>query len=107
MLLLQPHIEQKDVLKLKNKIVCLADNSESMTLKGGDTGITRFQLVKKVFSHDNASFIEELENTFDVDYLSFSDAIREISLNGLKNDLALDGANTDIVQTLKLLKKAL
>lgn len=104
MLLLQPHIEQKDVLKLKNKIVCLADNSESMTLKGGDTGITRFQLVKNFF-HDNASFIEELENTFDVDYLSFSDAIREISLNGLKNDLALDGANTDIVQTLKLLKK--
>lgn len=104
MLLLQPHIEQKEVLKLKNKVVCLFDNSESMTLKGGDTGITRFQLIKNFF-HDNTSFIEELENTFDVDYLSFSDAIQEISYDDLKKDIALDGTNTDIVQTLKLLKK--
>ncbi|MBV6519577.1 MAG: hypothetical protein DCC43_08960 [Candidatus Brocadia sp.] len=104
LLLFQPQIEQKEVIKLKNKVVCLLDNSESMTLKGGDTGVTRFQLVKNFF-HDNASFFEELENTFDVDYLAFSDAINEISYDDMKKDLALDGANTDIVQTLKLLKK--
>ena len=104
MLLLQPQLEQKDVLKLKNKVVCLLDNSESMTLKGGDTGITRFQLVNNFF-HDNASFIEKLENNFDVDYVSFSDVIKEISYDDFKKGLVLDGTNTDIVQTLKLLKK--
>ncbi|GAN32207.1 MAG: hypothetical protein DYG83_12275 [Candidatus Brocadia sp. AMX2] len=103
-LLLQPQIEQKEVLKLKNKVVCLLDNSASMTLKGGDTGITRFQLVNKFFK-DNAPFIEELQNNFDVDYLSFSDIIKEISYNDIERGLGLDGKNTDIIQTLKLLKK--
>lgn len=103
-LLLQPQIEQKEVLKLKNKVVCLLDNSESMTLKGGDTGITRFQLVNNFFK-DNASFIEDLQNNFDVDYLSFSDIIKEISHNDIESDLVLDGTNTDFVQILKLLKK--
>lgn len=103
-LLLQPQIEQKEVLKLKNKIVCLLDNSASMTLKGGDAGITRFQLVNKFF-RDNASFIDELQNNFDVDYLSFSDTIKEISYNDVERGLSLDGTNTDIIQVLKLLKK--
>ena len=104
LLLLQPQIEQKEVLKLKNKVVCLIDNSQSMTLKGGDTGISRFQLVADFFK-DNASFIEELQNNFDVDFLSFSDTIKEISSDDIKNGLALDGTNTDIARTLKLLKK--
>src|SRR5574341_759886 len=103
-LLLQPQIEQKEVVKLKNKVVCLFDNSKSMTLKGGDTGITRFQLVNNFFE-DNASFIEKLQNNFDIDYLSFSDTIKEISRHDIKNGLPLDGANTDIAQTLTLLKK--
>lgn len=103
-LLLQPQIEQKEVLKLKNKVVCLLDNSASMTLKGGDTGITRFQLVNKFFK-DNAPFVEELQNNFDVDYLSFSDSMKEISYNDIERGLGLDGKNTDIVQTLKLLEK--
>ncbi len=103
-LLLQPQIEQKEVVKLKNKVVCLLDNSKSMTLKGGDTGITRFQLVNNFFE-DNASFLEKLQNNFDVDYLSFSDTIKEISYHDIKNGLPLDGTNTDIAQTLKLLKK--
>ena len=104
LLLLQPQIEQKEVLKLKNKVVCLIDNSQSMTLKGGDTGISRFQLVADFFK-DNASFIEELQNNFDVDFLSFSDTIKEISSDDIKNGLVLDGTNTDIARTLKLLKK--
>jgi len=104
MLLLQPQIEQKEVLKLKNKVVCLIDNSESMTLKGGDTRITRFQLVKNFF-HDNASFVKELENNFDVDYVSFSDTIKEITHDDIEKGIVPDGANTDIAQTLKLLKK--
>ena len=103
-LLLQPQIEQKEVLKLKNKVVCLLDNSKSMTLKGGDTGITRFQLVNNFFK-DNASFVEDLQNNFDVDYVSFSDTIREISYNDIEKGLVLDGTNTDIAQILKLLKK--
>ena len=103
-LLLQPQIEQKEVLKLKNKVVCLIDNSKSMTLKGGDTGIFRFQLVADFFK-DNASFVEELQNNFDVDFLSFSDTIKEISSDDIKNGLVLEGTNTDIAQTLKLLKK--
>ncbi|MBU6392002.1 MAG: hypothetical protein KGQ83_07165, partial [Planctomycetes bacterium] len=103
-LILQPQIEQKEVVKLKNKVVCLLDNSKSMTLKGGDTGITRFQLVNNFFE-DNASFLEKLQNNFDVDYLSFSDTIKEISYHDVKNGLPLDGTNTDIAQTLKLLKK--
>ncbi|HHT9114291.1 MAG: hypothetical protein HZA47_06295 [Planctomycetes bacterium] len=104
LLLLQPQIEQKEVLKLKNKVVCLIDNSQSMTLKGGDTGISRFQLVADFFK-DNASFIEELQNNFDVDFLSFSDTIKEISSDDIENGLVLDGTNTDIARTLKLLKK--
>ena len=103
-ILLQPQIEQKEVLKLKNKVVCLIDNSQSMTLKGGDTGISRFQLVTDFFK-DNASFVEELQNNFDVDFLSFSDTIKEISSDDIKNGLVLDGTNTDIARTLKLLKK--
>ncbi len=104
LLLLQPQIEQKEVLKLKNKVVCLIDNSQSMTLKGGDTGISRFQLVADFFK-DNASFIEELQNNFDVDFLSFSDTIKEISSDDIKNGLVLDGTNTDIARIFKLLKK--
>ncbi len=103
-LLLQPQIEQKEVLKLRNKIVCLLDNSKSMTLKGGDTGVARSQLVNNFFK-DNASFIEELQNNFDVDYLSFSDAVKEISYNDIERGLPLDGTNTDIGQVLNLLKK--
>ncbi|HHT9138703.1 MAG TPA: glutamine amidotransferase [Candidatus Wunengus sp. YC60] len=103
-LLLQPQIEQKEVLKLKNKVVCLIDNSKSMTLKGGDTGISRSQLVADFFK-DNASFIGELQNNFDVDFLSFSDVIKEISYNDVENGLTFDGTNTDIAQILKLLKK--
>lgn len=102
-LLLQPQLEQKEVLRLKNKVVCLLDNSKSMTLKGGDTGISRFQLVNNFFK-DNASFIEKLHHDFDVDYVSFSDIIKEISYDDIRG-LALDGENTDIAQTLKLLKK--
>ncbi len=103
-LLFQPQLEQKEVLRLKNKVVCLLDNSKSMALKGGDTGISRFQLVNNFFK-DNASFIEELHNNFDVDYISFSDIIREISYGDIERGLSLDGENTDIAQTLKLLKK--
>lgn len=103
-LLFQPQLEQKEVLRLKNKVVCLLDNSKSMTLKGGDTGIPRFQLVNNFFK-DNASFVEELHNNFDVDYVSFSDTVREISYDDIERGLTLDGANTDIAQTLKLLKK--
>src|SRR3990172_12946359 len=86
LLLLQPQIEQKEVLKLKNKVVCLIDNSKSMTLKGVDTGISRFQLVS-VFFKDNAYFLEELQNNFDVDFLSFSDIIKEIYSDDIKNGL--------------------
>jgi uncharacterized membrane protein len=75
-----------------------------MTLKGGDTGISRFQLVADFFK-DNALFVEELQNNFDVDFLSFSDSIKEISSDDIKNGLVLDGTNTDIARTLKLLKK--
>ena len=57
------------------------------------------------FFKDNAPFIEELQNNFDVDYLSFSDIIKEISYNDIERGLGLDGKNTDIIQTLKLLKK--
>lgn len=103
-LLLQPQIEQKEVLKLKNKVVCLIDNSKSMTLKGGDTGISRYQLVTDFFKY-NASFIGELQNNFDVDFLCFSDIIKEISYNDIEGGLTFDGTNTDIAQILNLLKK--
>jgi len=104
LLMLQPQIEQKEVLKLKNKVVCLVDNSKSMTLKGGDTGVSRFRLVSDFFK-DNASFVEGLQNNFDVDFLSFSDVVKEIAATDIEKGLALDGTNTDIAQTLKLLKK--
>ncbi len=103
-LLLQPQIERKEVLQLKNRVVCLVDNSASMTLKGGDTGITRFQLVNNFFK-DNAAFIEDLQNDLDVDFLSFSDVIKEVSRSDIERGLELDGTNTDIAQILKLLKK--
>src|SRR3972149_4457994 len=96
-LLLQPQIEQKEVLKLKNKVVCLIDNSKSMTLKGGDTGISRSMLVTDFFKY-NASFIGELQNNFDVDFLCFSDIIKEISYNDIESGLTFDGSNTDIAQ---------
>lgn len=104
LLLLQPHMEQQDVLKLKNKVVYLLDNSKSMTLKGGDTGISRSQLVNNFFT-DNVSFIEELQNNFDVDYLSFSDIVKEISYRDIEKGIVSDGTNTDIARILKLLKK--
>ncbi len=103
-LLFQPQIEQKEVLRLKNKVVFLLDDSKSMTLKAGDTGVSRFQLVRDFFK-DNASFLEELHNNFDVDYVSFSDTIKEISYGDIEGGLILDGAHTDIAQILKHLKK--
>jgi uncharacterized membrane protein len=103
-ILLQPGIEQKEVVKLKNKVVCLLDNSKSMSLKGGESGISRYQLVKDFF-RTHASFIERLQNDFDVDFLLFSDAVRETSYEAIERGFPLDGTNTDIAQVLKLLKK--
>lgn len=103
-LLFQPQVEQKEVLKLKNKLVFLLDNTKSMTLHGGDTDVSRLQLVKDFFK-DNAAFVTELHNNFDIDYLSFSDSVKEISHHDIENGLVCDGTNTDVIQTLKLLKK--
>ena len=103
-ILLQPQIEQKEVLKLKNKVVFLLDASKSMSLKGGDTGVSRSQLASHFF-RDNPSFFEKLQNDFDVDYLSFSDTVREISYHDVEKGLSLGGMNTDMAQALKLAKK--
>ncbi|MCF6157161.1 MAG: hypothetical protein E3K32_01010 [wastewater metagenome] len=103
-LLLQPEMEQQEVVRLKNKVVCLLDNSKSMTLKGGDTGVTRFKLVQDFF-RDNEAFVEKLQTNFDVDYLAFSDIIKEVSYNDMKGGFTLDGTSTDFTQVLKLLKK--
>jgi hypothetical protein len=103
-LILQPQLEQKEILKLKNKVVCLLDNSKSMSLKGGDTGITRFQLVNDFFEN-NKTFVKQLQDDFDVDYLTFSDTIKEISYNNIEKGVELDGMNTDLVRILKLAKK--
>lgn len=102
--LLQPQVEQKEVVRLKNKVVCLIDTSKSMTLKGGDTGIARSKLIDNFFK-ENTSFIEKLENNFDVDYLTFSDVIKEISHDDIRGGLTLNGTNTDLSQIFKLLKK--
>ncbi|MGQ3686281.1 MAG: glutamine amidotransferase [Candidatus Loosdrechtia sp.] len=103
-LLLQPQIEQKEVVRLRNKVACLLDNSKSMTLKGGDTGIARYRLVNDFFK-DNASFINQLHKNFDVDYLTFSDILKEISYHDVERGFVFDGENTDFAQMLKLLKK--
>jgi len=104
LMLLQPQMEQKEVLKLKNKVVCVLDNSMSMTLKGGDTGIARSQLVDTFFK-ENASFIKKLQDDFDVDFVTFSDAVKEISSTEVGKGLVYDGAHTDIVRMLQYLKK--
>jgi len=104
LMLLQPQMEQKEVLKLKNKVVCVLDNSMSMTLKGGDTGIARSQLVDNFFK-ENASFIEKLQDEFDVDYVTFSDTVKEISSTDVGKGVVYDGANTDVVRMLQYLKK--
>ena len=103
-MLLQPQMEQKEVLKLKNTVVCVLDNSMSMTLKGGDTGIARSQLVDNFFK-ENASFIEKLQDEFDVDYVTFSDTVKEISSTDVGKGVVYDGANTDVVRMLQYLKK--
>ncbi|MEK7804503.1 MAG: hypothetical protein AAB264_02215, partial [Planctomycetota bacterium] len=104
LMLLQPQMEQKEVLKLKNKVVCVLDNSMSMTLKGGDTGIARSQLVDTFFK-ENASFIRKLQDDFDVDFVTFSDAIKEISAADVGKGIVYDGVNTDVVRMLRYLKK--
>jgi hypothetical protein len=65
-------MEQQDVLKLKNKVVYLLDNS-----KTDFKGILVSRSTVNNFFTDNVSFTEELQNNFDVDYLSFSDIIKD------------------------------
>src|SRR4030067_3675802 len=104
LMLLQPQMDQKEVLRLKNKIVCVLDNSMSMTLKGGDTGMARSQLVDTFFK-ENASFNKKLQDDFDVDFVTFSDAVKEISAADVRKGIVYDGVNTDVVRMLQYLKK--
>ncbi|MBM4053848.1 MAG: hypothetical protein FJ264_04070 [Planctomycetes bacterium] len=103
-LLFQPQIEQKEVLKLKNKVVCLLDTSKSMSLKGGDTNIVRSRLVENFFT-DNDSFFKELQSNFDVDFFTFSGTPAETSYKDIKTGITPDGEDTDFVQTLKYLQQ--
>ncbi|MCF6150228.1 MAG: hypothetical protein E3K37_16430 [Candidatus Kuenenia sp.] len=104
LLLFQPHMEQKEVLKLKNKVVCLLDSSKSMSLKGGETNITRSGLVKDFFM-DNEAFFKELQNSFDVDFLTFSDIPAETSYKDIEAGILPAGEDTDFAQTLKYLQQ--
>ncbi|HLG28969.1 MAG TPA: hypothetical protein VI387_02055, partial [Candidatus Brocadiales bacterium] len=103
---LQPQLLQREVLRVKNKVALVFDSSQSMTLKDKETDIMRFQMARQ-FLKDNQSFIDQLERSFDVDYLTFSETV---SASGGLNKQSVDslspkGIRTDIANLMKDLKK--
>ncbi|MBE7546428.1 MULTISPECIES: glutamine amidotransferase [Candidatus Kuenenia] len=104
LLLFQPHLEQKEVLKLKNKVVCLLDASKSMSLKCGDIAVTRAQLLDNFFT-ENDAFFKELQSSFDVNFFTFSDIPTETSYKDIRTGITPDGEDTDFAQTLKYLQQ--
>lgn len=99
----QPQIERQDFVRVKNKVVLIFDNSRSMTLKNSDSNTQRIEVVKQ-FIKENQGYIKQLEDYFDVDFLSFSDTTKEISDINMDEAWVCNGLTTDINQMLNYLK---
>lgn len=100
---LQPQLLQQEVLRIKNKVALVFDSSQSMSLKDKETDIMRFQMARQ-FLKDNQPFFDQLERSFDVDYLAFSETVQELNKESL-DGLSPKGIRTDITNLLKDLKK--
>lgn len=100
---LQPQLLQREVLRVKNRVALVFDSSQSMTLKDKETGVSRFELAKQ-FLKDNQFFIDQLERSFDVDYLAFAETVQELNKDSI-DSLSPKGMRTDIANLLKDLKK--
>ncbi|MDO8137650.1 MAG: hypothetical protein Q6354_08420, partial [Candidatus Brocadiales bacterium] len=99
---LEPQVELKDTARIRNKVALILDNSKSMSIKAEGEG--RFEGIKK-FLLGNKAFLELLERDFDLDFLSFSDQVKEVSRKVLEEGMPLEGTSTDLATMLRSIKK--
>ncbi len=82
LILLKPELEFRKSQSLKNSIAILLDNSKSLSIKTDES--PRIDLVKKALKA-NASYLENLEKDFNVDYYFFSDDIEKVGAGAVAN----------------------
>lgn len=103
-MILEPQIQEVETARVKNKVALVFDSSKSMAIKANTK--KRFEDVR-TFLQENKTFLERLEEDFDVDYLSFSNSgkIKDVRSAEVEAGIPLEGQSTDIAALLRELIK--
>lgn len=101
---LQPQLEMKHVLPMRNTVAVLIDDSKSLGVKTFPQGEPRLELVKEALK-GSTEFFEELKETHQVDFYFFSDRLSPVSLDETFSHYRPRGLNTDFSSVLTELHK--
>ncbi len=101
---LQPRIELKHVLPMRNAVAVLVDDSKSLAVKTFPDGRPRLQLVREAIEQSQA-FLDELQQTHQVDYYYFSDRLTPVSRAEILSGYRARGLNTDFPGVFTELQK--
>lgn len=101
---IEPRLEFEKFEILKNKVALIFDDSRSMSVTNGTTGVKRVKDTLK-FVKQNSEYFNRLEDKFDVQYFLFSDVIKESSLDEIKDGWSANGDMTNIGAVLNYLKE--
>ena len=101
-LLLNPALRKESYKEEKKNLSVIVDSSFSMSLPGDSDGNARIEKVRS-FVDKNRSFFNELEENYNVEYLSFSETLEGASKDALFLEQPL-GKNTNFENLLTELK---
>ncbi len=101
---LQPQLELKHVLPMRNTVAVLIDDSKSLGVKTYPQGEPRLELVKEALK-GSREFFDELRETHQVDFYFFSDKLSPVSLDESFSRYRPRGLNTDFQTVLGELHK--
>ncbi len=103
LMIFQPHLEFYEFKKIRKSISIIVDNSLSMSIKNSHSGLQRGEEVA-TFIKKNRNFVDGLEVDFDVEYLLFSDEVKDVLREDIEGALVCEGNYTDIEGLLRSLK---
>ncbi len=93
----RPVIRLGKASKIKDRVVVLLDESESMGLPSGDPELTRLEAARK-FIDKNEGFFDDLEKKYAVSYFGFDLAVRERGRDQWPD--SPEGSGTDLLSAL-------
>jgi uncharacterized membrane protein len=99
LIILKPELEFRKTQSLKNSIAILLDNSKSLSIKTRVEGdeVSRINLIKNTLEA-NASYLESLEEKFNVEYYFFSNEIERVGAGAIPNDYRPHRSFTNMAQ---------